>query len=177
MIRQFEQYQAKIGKNVLLDPSSLLIGQVELGDDVSIWPMSVLRGDVEAIRIAARTNIQDGTICHVTHYSQEYSSKGLPLLVGEDVTVGHRAILHACTIGNRCLIGMGSSLLDASVIEDEVMIGANSLVPPGKVLASGYLYVGSPVKQVRPLSTKEKAFLKYSAEHYVELKNRHLASL
>jgi carbonic anhydrase/acetyltransferase-like protein (isoleucine patch superfamily) len=173
-IRSFEQYQPTIGQNVLIDETSLVIGQVELADDVSIWPMTVLRGDVDAIRIGARSNIQDGTICHVTHYSEEYSPKGLPLLVGEDVTIGHQAILHACTIGNRCLIGMGSSLLDESVIEDEVMIGANSLVPPGKVLKSGYLYVGSPVKQVRQLSEKEIRFLQYSAAHYVELKNRHL---
>lgn len=173
-IRKFEQYQPIIANNVFVDDASLVIGQVDLADDVSIWPMTVLRGDVDKISIGARTNIQDGTICHVTHYSKVYSPEGLPLIVGDDVTVGHQAILHACTIGNCCLIGMGSTVLDGAVIEDEVMLGANSLVPPGKVLSSGYLYVGSPAQKVRALTAQQIDFLHYSAEHYVELKNRYL---
>lgn len=173
-IRPFQQHKPEIGEAAFIDETALVIGQVKLGDDASLWPMSVARGDVEQIKIGARTNIQDGAVLHVTHYEEKYSPKGIPLIIGDDVTVGHRVILHACTVGSRCLIGMGSSLLDGCIIEDEVMLGANSLVPPGKILKSGYLYVGSPAKQIRPLSKKEIDFLTYSATHYVNLKNKHL---
>jgi carbonic anhydrase/acetyltransferase-like protein (isoleucine patch superfamily) len=173
-IRAFQEHQPQIGQQVFVDDAALVIGQVKLADDVSIWPMSVLRGDVDRIEIGARTNIQDGSILHVTHYEKEYSPKGLPLSIGEDVTVGHRVTLHACTVGNRCLVGMSSTLLDGCVVQDDVMIGANSLVPPGKTLESGYLYLGSPVKKVRALTEKEIKFLIYSAAHYVSLKNKHV---
>ena len=123
-----------------------------------MWPLTVIRGDMHRIRIGARTSIQDGSVLHITH-AGPFNPDGYPLTIGDDVTVGHKVILHGCTIGNRVLVGMGAIVMDGAVVEDEVVIGAGSLVPPGKRLESGYLYVGSPVKQARPLSDKEKAYL------------------
>lgn len=157
----------------MVDPSSVVIGDVTLADDVSIWPLVAIRGDVNRVVIGARTNVQDGCVLHVTHKSS-YNPDGYPLVVGEDVTVGHKAMLHGCTIGNRVLVGMGSILLDGAIIEDDVMIGAGSLVPPGKRLVSGYLYLGSPVKQIRPLTPEEYEGLLYSANNYVNWKNGYL---
>jgi carbonic anhydrase/acetyltransferase-like protein (isoleucine patch superfamily) len=139
----------------------------------SIWPLVAARGDVNHIRIGARSNVQDGTVLHLSRRSAA-NPDGYPLLIGEDVTVGHKAMLHGCTIGNRVLVGMGAILLDGVVVEDDVMIGAGSLVPPGKRLASGFLYIGNPVKQARPLKPAEIAFLKTSADNYVLLKDEYL---
>jgi len=150
-----------------------VVGDVSIGEDASLWPMVVARGDVNSIIIGARTNIQDGSVLHVTA-DNEYNPGGSPLVIGEDVTVGHGAILHACTIGNFSLVGMGATVLDGAVIEDRVMVGAGALVAPGKTLASGYLYVGSPARQVRPLKEKELSWLEYSSAHYVMLKNNHM---
>ncbi len=147
-------------------------GRVIIGADSSVWPMCVLRGDVNSIEIGQRTNIQDGSVLHVTHDS-EFAEGGKPLLVGSDVTVGHKVILHACTIENLCMIGMGSVVLDGAVIRAGAMIGAGSLVPPNRDLEGGYLYVGSPVKRIRELSEKEQRLLKYLPEHYVRLKELH----
>jgi carbonic anhydrase/acetyltransferase-like protein (isoleucine patch superfamily) len=135
----------------------------------------VLRGDVNPIRIGRKTNIQDGSVLHVSH-AGEFNERGAPLIVGDRVTVGHKVILHACRIGSDCLIGMGSILMDDCIIEDRVMIGAGSLLPPGKRLESGYLYLGNPCRRLRELSERELDYLAYSAEHYVKLKNRHLIS-
>ena len=173
-IRSYKGMRPFIGHNTYIDSSSVLVGDIYLDDDVSIWPMVAARGDVNAIKIGARSNIQDGTVLHVTHKS-ESNPDGYPLTIGDDVTVGHKAMLHGCTIGDRVLVGMGTLILDNAIVEDDVMIGAGSLVPPGKVLESGFLYVGSPVKQVRPLTDKERTFLSYSAAHYVRLKNDYLA--
>lgn len=173
-VRRFENHTPVIHPDAYIDPLACISGQTCIGEGTSVWPMVVIRGDVNTIRIGRLSNIQDGAVLHVTH-AGEYGN-GLPLEVGDEVTVGHRAVLHACTIGNRCLIGMGAIVLDGAVVEDEVMVGAGSLVPPGKVLASGYLYVGSPVKQVRPLTGKEKAYLCYSATHYRKLAARTAAS-
>jgi carbonic anhydrase/acetyltransferase-like protein (isoleucine patch superfamily) len=159
----------------MIDPSSVVIGNVELADDVSIWPLVAIRGDVNAVQIGARSNIQDGSILHVTHQS-EHNPAGHPLVIGEDVTVGHKTILHGCAIGNRVLVGMGSILLDGAIIEDDVMIGAGSLVAPGKRLEGGYLYMGSPARQVRPLTSAERQGLLYSASNYVRWKNDYLAT-
>ena len=167
-IRPYLHYSPTLGKRVMIDGSSVIIGNVILGDDVSVWPLVAIRGDVNQVVIGARSNIQDGSVLHVTHHS-EHNPAGNPLVIGEDVTVGHKAMLHGCTIGNRVLVGMGSILLDGAVIEDDVMIGAGSLVPPNKRLESGYLYVGSPIKQVRKLTEKELAFLPYSAQNYVKV--------
>ncbi|MCT8344988.1 MULTISPECIES: gamma carbonic anhydrase family protein [Photorhabdus] len=172
-LRSYLDIQPKVGQNVMLDSSSVIIGDVRLADDVSIWPLVVIRGDVNYVSIGTRTNIQDGSILHVTHKTTD-NPDGFPLIVGDDVTIGHKVILHGCTIGNQVLIGMGSILLDGSVIEDNVIIGAGSLVAPGKILESGYLYIGSPARQVRKLKPEELKGLCYSAGHYVSLKNNYL---
>ncbi|MCA4825567.1 MAG: gamma carbonic anhydrase family protein [Serratia rubidaea] len=173
-IRSYLHYTPQIGQRVMIDPSSVVIGNVELADDVSIWPLVAIRGDVNAVKIGARSNIQDGSVLHVTHKSA-HNPEGYPLLIGEDVTVGHKAMLHGCAIGNRVLVGMGSILLDGAIIEDDVMIGAGSLVAPGKRLASGYLYMGSPARQVRPLTPAELEGLRYSSNNYVDWKNDYLS--
>ena len=169
MIRKFKEFIPSLGNQVFVDEQATVIGDVSLGDDVSIWPQSVVRGDINPISIGSRTNIQDGSVVHVTHKS-EYSP-GHECKIGADVTVGHGCIIHACTIEDMVLIGMGSVLLDGSTIQSNVIIGAKSLVPSGKVLESGYLYIGSPCKKIRPLKNSEIKFLKYSAEHYVKTKN------
>ncbi|GAB3533495.1 gamma carbonic anhydrase family protein [Photobacterium alginatilyticum] len=173
-LRPYKGIYPTHANNVYVDDSAVLIGDILLGDDASIWPLVAARGDVNHIRIGARTNVQDGSVLHVTRKSAE-TPNGHPLIIGDDVTIGHKAMLHGCQVGNRVLVGMGAILLDGAVIEDDVIIGAGSLVPPGKQLASGYLYVGSPVKQARPLSDKERAFLPASADNYVRLKNEYLA--
>ena len=168
MIRPYRGIRPRLGERVYIDPSAQLIGDVELGDDASLWPMAVVRGDVNRIRIGARSNVQDGSVLH--------TDPGIKLTPGDDVTIGHGVILHACRIGNRCLIGMGARVLDNAVVEDDVFIAAGSLVSPGKRLVSGFLYRGSPAQQARPLSEQEIAQLKYSAEHYVRVKNHYLES-
>lgn len=169
MLRKYKGIVPQVHDKAWADPSAQVIGDVELAEDVSIWPCAVLRGDVNSIKIGARSNIQDGAVVHTTHESER--SKGSKTRVGCDVTVGHNAVLHGCVIEDECLIGMGAVVLDHAVVQKHVLVGANSLVPPGKVLESGYLYVGSPVKKMRALTDEEKAFFKYSAAHYVKLKN------
>ncbi|MBD0788796.1 gamma carbonic anhydrase family protein [Vibrio sp. Y2-5] len=172
-VRSYKGIAPKIGSRVYIDSTSIIVGDIQLGDDASIWPLVSARGDVNHIHIGERSNIQDGSVLHVTHKNAE-NPNGYPLIIGNDVTVGHKVMLHGCTIGDRVLVGMGAIVLDGVVIESDVMIGAGSLVPPGKVLESGYLYVGSPVKQARPLSDKERAFLLKSADNYVQTKNDYL---
>ena len=174
-IRKFQDHTPQLGKRVFVDPMAVVTGQVELGDDVSIWPCVSVRGDLLKITIGAHSNIQDNSIIHTTHQSRFY--KGHATVIGEDVTVGHSATIHACTIHDRTLIGMGSIVLDGAVVEAEVIVGAGALVPPGKVLQSGYLYVGSPVKQVRKLTQDELDYFAYSAQNYMELKDAHIKSL
>lgn len=171
-IRNFEDRIPQLADSVFVDDSAVVTGDVTIGDDSSIWPCCSVRGDIHSISIGARTNIQDGSVLHVTHDS-EYAPGGNKLTVGDDVTVGHNVVLHACTIGDLCLIGMGAIVLDGAVVESGAMVGAGSLVPPNKVLEGGYMWLGSPVKKIRELTEKEKAFLKYSALHYVKLKDRH----
>ena len=173
-IKAFNDHYPTLGTNVYIDDSATVIGKVILGKDVSIWPTAVVRGDVEAISIADETNVQDGAVLHVSHAGR-FSPQGHPLMIGKGVTIGHRAVIHACTIGNYCLIGIGAIILDDAVLEDYVMLGAGALVSSGKKLESGYLYVGAPAKPVRPLTDSEKEFLEYSAEHYVALKNKYLS--
>lgn len=173
-VRDFEGHRPAIHSSVFIDELALVVGQVSIGADSSVWPMCVVRGDINTISIGERTNIQDGSILHVTHDS-EFAEGGVPLVVGSEVTIGHKVVLHACTIEDLCLIGMGAVVLDGALIREEAMIGAGSLVPPNKELEGGYLYVGSPVKRVRALTDKEKRYLKYSATHYARLKDRHLA--
>lgn len=172
-IRTFRKQTPQLGKKVWVDPSAVLIGDVQIGDDCSIWPCAVIRGDMHQIRIGKRCSIQDGSVLHITH-AGPFSPEGFPLTVGDDVTVGHKVILHGCTLGSRILVGMGAIIMDGAVVEDEVIIGAGSLVPPGKTLKGGYLYVGSPVKTIRPLTEQEKSYFTYTAANYVNLKDEYL---
>ena len=171
--RSYRGIRPSLGLAVYIDDSAVLGGDITLADDVSIWPLVAARGDVNTITIGARTNIQDGTVLHVTRKSTE-NPEGNLLAIGEDVTVGHKCMLHGCVLGDRILVGMGTIIMDGAVVEDDVFIGAGSLVPPNKVLNSGYLYVGNPVKQIRLLKESESDFLKQSAINYVELKNEYL---
>ncbi|ELV8683473.1 gamma carbonic anhydrase family protein [Vibrio fluvialis] len=175
-IRSYKGITPQIGERVYIDESSVLVGDIKIGNDASIWPLVAARGDVNHIVIGARSNIQDGSVLHVTHKNND-NPDGYPLIIGEDVTVGHKVMLHGCTIQDRVLVGMGAIVLDGVVVESDVMIGAGSLVPPGKRLESGYLYIGSPVKQARPLNEKERAFLVKSAQNYVQNKNDYLTSV
>ncbi|WP_298943437.1 gamma carbonic anhydrase family protein [uncultured Psychromonas sp.] len=172
-LRPYKNIHPTIGNDVYIDPFSSIIGDVHLADDVNIWPMCVLRGDVNSIYVGARTNIQDGSVLHVARKG-EATVDGYSLTIGEDVTVGHKAMLHACSVGDRVLIGMGAIVLDNACIEDDVILAAGALVPPNKTLASGFLYVGSPAKAARALTQAEFAFLKRSASHYVNLKNEYI---
>jgi len=174
MIRKFKSFEPSLGLRVYIDEQATVIGDVTLADDSSVWPQSVIRGDINPITIGARTNIQDGSVVHVTHASNY--SEGYGCNIGSDVTVGHGCIIHACTIHDKSLIGMGSVILDGAIIETKVIVGAKSLVPSGKKLESGFLYMGSPCKQIRPLKDSEVEFLEYSASHYVRNKDDFLQS-
>ncbi len=172
-IRSLRGISPKFGKNCYVDDSAVLVGEITCGDDVSFWPLVAARGDVNSMVIGNRTNIQDGTVLHVTRRSKT-NSKGYPLVIGDDVTIGHKCMLHGCTLGNRILVGMGAIIMDGAIVEDDVFVGAGCLVPPNKSLESGYLYVGSPAKQARKLSKEEISFLKTSAENYLVTKNEYL---
>ncbi|MFS2122487.1 gamma carbonic anhydrase family protein [Pseudomonas sp. Pseusp97] len=173
-IRTYQGKTPSLGERVFVDASAVVIGDVEIGADSSVWPLVVIRGDMHRIRIGARTSVQDGSVLHITH-AGPFNPDGFPLTIGDEVTIGHKVLLHGCTIGSRILVGMGSIVMDGAVIEDEVILGAGSLVPPGKTLESGFLYVGSPVKKARPLTDKERAFFSYTAGNYVKLKDQHIA--
>jgi len=172
-IRPYKGILPQLGARVYVDDSAVVIGDVVLGEDASVWPQCSVRGDVNAIRIGARTNIQDNTVMHVTHKYADLP-EGRACSVGDDVTVGHQCVLHACTIGNECLIGMGSIVLDGAVLHDRVLLGAGSLVTEGKKLEGGYLWLGRPAKKVRPLTEQEMKWFAYSAKHYVKLKDDYL---
>lgn len=174
-LRSFNGVLPLLEDGVFVDPSAVVIGNVSLAANVSIWPCVVIRGDVNAITIGEETNIQDGAVLHVTHRSAS-NPEGYPLNIGKGVTVGHKVVLHGCTIGDLCLIGIGAIIMDGAIIEDRVMVGAGALVPPGKRLESGYLYVGSPARPSRPLKQEEIAYLSYSKDGYVRLKSQHQAS-
>lgn len=171
-IRAFEDRLPAVDATAYVDPAAVVIGDVVVGRDSSLWPTAVARGDIQAIRIGVETNIQDGSVLHVTHDSG-YCPGGLGVRVGDGVTVGHRAILHACTIEDGALIGMGSVIMDGAVVGARCLVGAGSLVPPGRRLEGGWLWLGSPVRRVRRLRREELEFLEYSARHYVTLKERH----
>tara|TARA_R110002072_G_scaffold45422_6_gene126373 strand:- start:23936 stop:24508 length:573 start_codon:yes stop_codon:yes gene_type:complete len=175
-VRSYLEYSPKFGDNVFIDPTAIVIGDVNIGSNSSIWPLVVIRGDMHHITIGERTSIQDGSVLHITH-AGPFNPDGFPLTIGSDVTVGHKALLHGCTIKDRVLIGMGAIVMDGAVIEEEVILAAGSVVPPGKTLESGFLYKGSPAKQARVLSDKEKSFFCYTANNYVSLKNKHIADL
>jgi carbonic anhydrase/acetyltransferase-like protein (isoleucine patch superfamily) len=165
--------EPKLSAGVYVADSAVVIGDVTLGADVSIWPLTVARGDVNRIEIGDETNIQDSCVLHVTHRSEAHP-EGYPLIVGRGVTVGHRVVLHGCTVGDLCLIGIGAIIMDGAVVEERVIVGAGALIPPGKRLESGYLYVGSPARPVRTLKDEELEYLSYSKDGYVRLKNQYL---
>ena len=167
-IRSHAGMQPKIAAGVYIDPDSVVIGDVEIGEDSSVWPMTVIRGDIHRIRIGQRTSVQDGSVLHVTH-AGPYNPNGFPLIIGDDVTIGHKAMLHGCTLGNRILIGMAAVIMDGAVVNDDVIIAAGTLVPPGKVLESGFLYKGSPVQRSRALTDEELKFFNYTSSRYVDL--------
>ncbi|MCW8108837.1 gamma carbonic anhydrase family protein [Alteromonas ponticola] len=172
-IRQYQTISPTLGNNVYIDEMALIAGDVHMADDVSVWPFVSARGDVNTITIGARSNIQDGTVLHVTRKTSS-NPEGYPLVIGKDVTIGHKCMLHGCRLGDRILVGMGAIIMDNVIVENDVFIGAGTLVPPNKRLASGYLYVGNPMQKKRPLTEAEIAFLKQSAINYVELKNDYL---
>ncbi len=174
-IRAFQGISPIIGEGTYVDEAATVIGDVVLGDDVSIWPGTVVRGDVNYIRIGSRTNVQDGTIIHVTHDGPYGKPGGFATVIGEDVTIGHAAVIHACVIEDACLIGMGATILDGAVIRKNGFVGAGAVVPPGKTVESGELWLGNPAKCVRKLGEKEIEQLYYSAQHYVRLKDKYLA--
>jgi len=176
-LRPYLDHLPALGERVYVDPAASVIGDVVLGDDVSVWPFTVIRGDVNFIRIGARTNVQDGTVIHVSHDGPHGPPGGLATVIGEDVTVGHGAIIHACTIGDACLIGMGAIVLDGARVEKNGFVGAGAVVSPGKVVGSGELWLGNPARCVRRLSEAEIGQLYYSAEHYVRLKDRYLGQV
>ena len=175
-IRPYRDTLPTLGARVYVDPAAIVIGDVVVGDDSSIWPGTVVRGDVNFVRIGARCNLQDGTIVHVSHRGPHSRMDGYPTLIGDDVTIGHGAIVHACSIGNGALVGMGATVMDGVVVEDHGYVGAGALVPPGKVVRSRELWLGNPAKMVRMLDDAAVEGLLYSAAHYVRLKDEYLAA-
>ena len=160
MLHRFKDKYPKLQKNTFVVESAQVIGDVEIGEQSSLWFNVVVRGDVNFIRIGARTNIQDGSVIHVTHEQH-------PTCIGDDVTIGHNVTLHGCKIGNRCLVGMGATVMDGTIVADDALIAAGALVTPGTHVASGTLYAGCPAKYVRHLSENEIESLKQSAQNYL----------
>lgn len=173
-IRLYQGITPSLASSAYVDPSAVVIGDVSLGADCSVWPLSVIRGDVNQIKIGSRSNIQDGCVIHVSRPSSD-QPRGFATHIGEDVTVGHKVMLHGCTIGSRVMIGMGAIVLDGAIIEDDVIVGAGALVTPGKRLTSGYLYTGSPARQARPLKDSEREHFIANAANYVDLKNDYVS--
>ncbi|MEN8174580.1 MAG: gamma carbonic anhydrase family protein [Pseudomonadota bacterium] len=173
--RVFENATPDVDPSAWIDQTAVVIGQVSIGAQSSLWPQVVARGDINRITIGSRTNIQDGSILHVSH-AGPHNPKGADLVIGDQVTVGHRVILHGCHVGDLCLIGMGAIVMDNVVVQPEVILGAGTLVPEGKTLESGYLYLGAPARRVRPLTPGERDYLPYAAEHYASLAERYRSS-
>lgn len=171
--RLYKGIAPQTGKRVYIDDSAVVIGDVVIGDDSSVWPMAVLRGDVNRIRVGKCSNVQDGTVVHVTAAYSE-NDNGHDVIIGDDVTIGHNVTVHGCRIHDRCLIGIGSTILDGAVIHPNVFLGAGSLVTEGKELESGYLYLGAPVKKIRALTEAELKWFEHSADHYRRLKDDYL---
>ena len=177
VLRPYRGILPTLGQRAYVDPAATVIGDVVLGDDVSIWPATVIRGDVNFIRIGARTNLQDGTVVHVSHDGPHAKLGGFATRIGSDVTIGHKAIIHACTIEDAVLIGMGAIILDGAVVKKHALVGAGALVPPGKVVGEGEMWLGSPARFARKLQESEIEALYYSAQHYVRLKEQYLSGL
>jgi carbonic anhydrase/acetyltransferase-like protein (isoleucine patch superfamily) len=176
-IRPYLGKLPELGPRAYVDPAATVIGDVVLAEDVSIWPMTVVRGDVNFVRIGARTNIQDGTVVHVSHDGPHSRLGGFATVIGADCTIGHKAVIHACTIEDEVLIGMGAIVLDGAVVKKHAFVGAGSLVSPGKVVGEGELWLGNPARMVRKLSDEQIEGIRYSAQHYVRMKDRYLAGM
>jgi len=174
MIYDYKTYTPTLGKGVFIAPSADVIGRCEIGDDSSVWFQTAIRADVHFIKIGARTSIQDGSMVHVTHHKKEDMSDGHPTIIGDDVTIGHKVMLHGCQIEDACLIGMSATILDGAVIGKESIVGAGSLVTKNKIFPPRSLIMGSPAKQIRTLSDDEVAELYASAKRYVTFKNDYL---
>ena len=174
-IQSFQGHFPIVASGVYVHNSATVIGHVNLAENVSVWPGAVIRGDINFIKIGAGSNIQDCAVLHVNQQSA-YDQNGSPLIIGDNVTIGHSVILHGCTIDDESLIGMGSIVMDKVVVQKHVIVAAGSLVPEGKVLESGYLYMGSPVKKIRALTADEITFFMVSAQNYIQLKNQYLAA-
>ena len=160
MIKAYKGVMPTVADSAFIEDTAVIVGDVVIGADSSVWFHSVVRGDVNAIRIGRRTNIQDLSLLHVTHETY-------PLILGDDVTVGHHVVLHGCTIQNRVLVGMGAVLMDGVVVGDDCIIGAGALVTERTNVPPGSLVLGSPARVTRPLREAELAWLKESAENYV----------
>ncbi|BCD62852.1 gamma-carbonic anhydrase [Nitratiruptor sp. YY08-26] len=174
MLLRYKEWFPKIGQNAWIAPDATVVGNVEIGKESSIWFGCVIRGDVHYIKIGDRTNIQDLSMIHVTHYKKPDMSDGYPTIIGNDVTVGHRVMLHGCTIEDACLIGMNATILDGAVIGKESIVGAGALVTGGKKFPPRSLILGTPAKVVRELTDKEVAELYASAKRYVTFKNEYI---
>jgi carbonic anhydrase/acetyltransferase-like protein (isoleucine patch superfamily) len=172
-IRPYKDINPELAEGVYIDQQASVIGDVTLGKDCSVWPMAVIRGDVNTITIGERSNVQDGSVIHVTHGYSEVPD-GHSVIIGNDVTIGHNVTVHGCTIEDQSLIGIGSTILDGAIIRQHVLLGAGSLVTEGKDLEGGYLWMGRPARRVRPLTEQEISWFTYSSKHYVKLKNDYL---
>jgi carbonic anhydrase/acetyltransferase-like protein (isoleucine patch superfamily) len=161
--------QPRIAGNVFIAPTATVIGDVEIGTDTNIWFGCVLRGDVNEIRIGERTNIQDGTIVHV-------SRETCGTYIGSDITIGHMALIHACTLEDGCFIGMQATIMDGCVVESGAMVAAGALVTPGKRVGRHQLWAGSPARPVRDLSEADRANMAATAPHYVKLAREYFES-
>jgi len=172
-IRPYKELMPQIAESAYIDEAATVIGDVHIGAECSVWPGAVIRGDVNRIRIGDRSNVQDGTVVHVTHPFSE-QPEGFDVHIGNDVTIGHNVTVHGCRIEDQCLIGIGSTILDGAIIQPQVLLGAGSLVAEGKVLESGCLYLGAPAKKIRMLTEAELKWFLYSADHYVKLSRDYL---
>ena len=172
-VRTFHGFQPDISPTAYVDPAAHVIGHVAIGHDSSIWPCAVVRGDAHSIRIGERTNIQDGASLHVTHDTQ-YTLGGFALTIGSDVTIGHGAVLHGCTVQDACLIGMRATILDGALVKRHSLVGAGAIVTQGRVVGEGELWLGNPARCVRLLTSDEIQQLYYSARQYVKLKSQYL---
>ena len=169
-VHAYEGRRPRLGARVFVAPGAHVAGDVEVGDDVSFWFHTVARGDVNFIRIGARTNIQDGSVLHVAH-------EAFPLIIGASVVIGHQATVHACTVEDGALIGIGARVLDGAVVERGAQVGSGAVVPPGFRVPAGHLVLGIPARVVRPLSDEERRRIADTADRYVAVKDEYLRSL
>ncbi len=167
LILPFKNIKPALGKDVFVAPGAAVIGDVEIGDNTNIWFQVAIRGDVNTVRIGKNTNIQDGTICHVTKGSG-------PLTIGDDVTIGHSAVIHACTLEDGSFVGMGAVVMDGAVVQSGAMVAAGAVVTPGKVVKKGQIWAGTPAKYFRDMTEDETSYIPWSAKHYVELAKEYL---